>query len=84
MTHFWPAGEPIRVETTVEGDPARITWQGQAHEVALITRRWRVDSDWWRTRTWRAYYKLSTDTGLLLIIYQDLGREGWYVQRLYD
>ena len=64
--------------------PARFNWQGQNHRVDAITREWRVDIDWWRGRVWRAYFKLSTDTGLLVVIYQDLLSGKWYLQRLYD
>lgn len=65
-------------------EPVAFTWQGQDHPVAEITKTWRVDIDWWRARVWRAYYKLSTETGLLVVIYQDLLSKNWYLQRLYD
>ena len=97
MTRLWPAGLPISVtgagaEDNGVGDgsvgngtrPAGFTWQGQVHQITEITREWRVDIDWWRGRVWRAYFKLSTDTGLLVIIYQDLLSGKWYLQRLYD
>ncbi len=64
--------------------PTSFTWQGQTHTVAHITREWRVDIDWWRERTWRAFYKLNTDTGLLVIIFQDLLTNQWFFLRLYD
>jgi hypothetical protein len=52
--------------------------------VTEITKIWRVDIDWWRVRIWRAYFKISTDTGLLVVLYQDLMSEDWFLQRLYD
>lgn len=95
MTRLWPAGILINVtgsrsiSASSEGnngdvEPASFSWQGQIHQVAEITRKWRVDIDWWRGRIWRAYFKLRTDTGLLVIIYQDLLNDEWYLQRLYD
>ena len=97
MTRLWAPAEPITVLTTppssagdpgaepqAEGLPAAFNWQGQTHAVDHITREWRVDIDWWRERTWRTCYKLSTDTGLLVIIFQDLLTTQWYLQRLYD
>ena len=84
MTRFWNKGAPITMQTTPNGDPTRFTWDNQSHQVTAITRRWRVDTDWWRSRIWRAYFKLSTNTGLLLIVYCDLGDGQWYVQRMYD
>ena len=91
MTRLWPVGSPINITGAVASDgvaeytrPASFTWQGQTHQVNEITREWRVDIDWWRGRVWRAYFKLSTDTGLLVVIYQDLLNGEWYLQRLYD
>jgi len=84
MTRFWPDGRPITVTGDGQGLPLRFIWQGQTHQVVEITHRWRVDLEWWRQRVWRTYFKLRTDTGLLVIIYYDrLGRD-WYLQRLYD
>ncbi|MFN2222246.1 MAG: DUF6504 family protein [Candidatus Promineifilaceae bacterium] len=89
MTRLWPVGYPISV--TGAGDdgggrarPDSFTWQNRTHQIDEITREWRVDVDWWRGRVWRDYFKLSTDTGLLVIIYQDLVSGEWYLQRLYD
>ena len=93
MTRLWPVGLPVTVTANggdgSDGDveharPTGFTWQGQNHRVDEITREWRVDIDWWRGRIWRAYFKLSTDTGLLVVIYQDLLSGEWYLQRLYD
>ena len=95
MTRLWPDGISISVTATpgagskdegVADDqrPASFTWQGQTHQVDEITRAWRVDIDWWRGRVWRAYFKLSTDTGLLVVIFKDLLSGEWYLQRLYD
>jgi hypothetical protein len=39
---------------------------------------------WWRLRLWRDYYKLVTDTGLLVIVYYDLLEGKWYLQQLFD
>jgi hypothetical protein len=95
VTRASPASESL-AETSSTGPPAHgglsakgrlptsFTWQGQTHTVAHITREWRVDIDWWRERTWRAFYKLNTDTGLLVIIFQDLLTNQWYFLRLYD
>ncbi|MEW5985057.1 MAG: DUF6504 family protein [Chloroflexota bacterium] len=84
MTRLWPDGQPIAVISNAGQEPGRFTWQGQTHQVVEITKVWRVDMDWWRRRVWRAYYKLRTDTGLLVVLYQDLLTEEWHLQRLYD
>lgn len=67
-----------------EERPCYLVWRGRRHQVTYIARRWRIDMDWWHGRVWRTYYKLSTDTGLLLILFQDLTTGDWYLQRLYD
>jgi hypothetical protein len=88
MTRLWPDGQPLEgVETASTGGgepPLRFTWQGQEHRVTEVTQSWRVDLDWWRERIWRAYFRLGTNTGLLVVIYQDLLSGKWYLQRLYD
>ena len=88
----WGTGLPIEMNTQYTASdnsaiyemPSLFTWQNQDHPVVEITKTWRVDIDWWRERVWRAYFKLRTDTGLLVIVYQDLLSGKWYLQRLYD
>lgn len=84
MTRLWPEGQAIDVVQDPQGAPVSFTWNGQAHRVLELAHRWRVDVEWWRRRSWRAYYKLATDSGLLVVIYQDLLTEEWYLQRHYD
>lgn len=84
MTRLWSQGKPITVVSDAQDVPHHFVWQGQQHQVDAITKQWRVDVEWWRSRIWRAYFKLSTDTGLLVIIYQDMQSGQWYLQRLYD
>ena len=84
MTRLWPQGVPIEVQCGPQGQPQQLRWQGRPHRIIAIPRHWQVDSDWWRERVWRAYYKISTDSGLLLVIYEDLAAGGWYLQRLFD
>lgn len=84
MTHLWPDGQPITVETDGLGVPRRFIWLGRTHTVEILANRWRVDEDWWRGRIWREYFKLATDTGLLVVVFRDLVDGGWYLQRLYD
>ena len=85
MTRLWPKGASIVVAENASAAPDRVTWQGQTHQVAEIAKHWRVDADWWRGRpVARDYYKLTTTTGLLLIVYRDLETSAWHLQRLYD
>jgi hypothetical protein len=99
VTRLWSGGQPIIVTTlatkeemnpfskegpALEDVPYHFTWGEITHRVSEITRYWRIDIDWWRERIWRAYFKLRTDTGLLVVIYQDLIGGEWFLQRLYD
>lgn len=84
MTRLWPEGDGIKIVLNDEGNPQSFWWQGRSHDIGHIMRRWRVRSDWWREPLWRDYFKLTTETGLLLIIYHDLNQDTWYVQRLFD
>lgn len=84
MSRFWPEGQSLDLVADAAGDPQRFRWRQTTHRVAGIAKRWRVDQGWWRWRIWRDYYKLYTDSGLLVIVYRDLDGDGWYLQRLYD
>ena len=84
MSRLWPTGEAIGVMADDSGVPQRLIWQGRPHAVHNVARRWRVDTDWWRGRVYREYFKLTTRSGLLVLIYHDLIADTWFVQRLYD
>lgn len=84
MTQFWQQGLPIKVLHDRQYVPQRIIWRGETHVVDHIAQRWRVDEGWWHWRIWRDYWKLTTRSGLLFVIYHDLLRGDWYLQRLYD
>lgn len=84
MTRLWPLGRPISVQADPLAVPLTFIWQGRIHRVCSVAKRWRVDQAWWQQRIWREYFKLSTDSGLLVIIYRDLLTGDWYLQRLYD
>lgn len=84
MTRLWPDGTAIDMVADETGRPLRFVWQGRPHEVETITRQWRVLDGWWRVPAWRAYYKLTTTSGLLVVVYQDLPGGAWYLQRLFD
>jgi len=84
MTRLWPEGSPITVLIGATEEPSQFSWQGQTHAAKEITRRWRINLDWWREGVWRDYFKLTTQTGLLVVIFHDLQTGQWYLQRLYD
>jgi hypothetical protein len=83
MTRLWISGKPVDV-TTSNQLPHTFIWDDQSHRVEIVVERWRVDMEWWRWRIWRDYFTVATDTGLLVVLFNDLLLDSWYVQRLYD
>ncbi|MCB0173633.1 MAG: hypothetical protein KDJ97_24150 [Anaerolineae bacterium] len=84
MTRLWPEGEIISVVSDPTYTPQSFTWQGRVHPVQQVAKRWRLDMDWWEQHIWREYFKLTTATGLMVVIYYDWLTATWYLQRLYD
>lgn len=84
MTRLWRESQLISVITNDSGEPVAFARRGHQHKTDQITRQWRTDIDWWRVRVWRSNFKLCTDTGLLVIVYQDLLTGEWFLHRLYD
>ncbi len=84
MTRLWPDGTSIEVVLSSVEAPSQFTWRGQTHSVEAISKRWRIQTDWWHVPVHRDYFKVTTLTGLLVIIFHDLHSGDWYLQRLYD
>ena len=110
MTRLCPEGEAI--EIWGDGEiPAGFVWRGVAHGIDDVYNRWRIHTNWWqqglpvsalsplRGSTWREYLKVTTDDGLLCLLFRNLeggweipteGREtaaeatAWYLARIYD
>jgi len=85
MTRLWPAGEAVEVWGR-EGSPAGFVWQGTRHDGLQVCNRWRVHTRWWLRgeAVWREYVKVTTDSGLLCLLYRDLSTGRWFLARLYD
>jgi len=85
MTRLWPEGEAV---TALGADetPAGFLWGGTFHQILEICNRWRVHTRWWEPgqAVWREYLKVTTDTGLLCLLYRDLFKGGWFLARVYD
>jgi hypothetical protein len=88
VTRLWPEGEPLAAwgGQAVKDRPDGFTWQGTAHRIVDVCNRWRVHTRWWEPEetVWREYLKVTTDTGLLCLLYRDLLRGGWFLARVYD
>jgi hypothetical protein len=68
------------------GTPGGFVWVGTPHCIVEICNRWRVHTRWWEPDKilWREYLKVTTEDGLLCLIYRDLVGGGWFLSRLYD
>jgi hypothetical protein len=86
MSYFWKEGIAIEVEADRYGNPEIIRWNGTRHRVESVANRWMIDDGWWQVegRIWRTYYKVATHDGLLLILFQNVKEQDWFIQRLYD
>ena len=92
MTRLWPEGKAVKVRE--EEAPTSFVWQGKTHHIAEVCNRWRVHTRWWQPEgvLWREYVKVTTEAGLLCLLYWDLlngglvlsSSKGWFLARVYD
>lgn len=86
MTRLWPEGRTV--ETWGEGEtPAGFLWAGTPHCVDRVHDRWRIHTRWWQpaaSPVCREYVKVTTDTGLLCLLYHDGTAGAWLLARIYD
>lgn len=83
MSRLWH--KPAKIVVILSQDiPYCFIWQSKQHQILLIAQQWRFDVGWWRVRLWRDYYRVTTDTGLLVLIYHNLLSDTWFLERLYD
>ncbi len=90
MTRLWPAGEPLHTWGPGE-TPEGFAWRGGSHTIQEVYNRWRVHTNWWQPQpeptavaVWREYVKVTTDTGLLCLLYRELPAGSWFLARVYD
>ena len=98
MTRLWPAGEPLQTWGSRE-TPSGFAWHGSSHAIQEVYNRWRVHTNWWQPSSeptaglqvshpavavWREYLKVTTDTGLLCLLYRQLPAGDWFLARVYD
>jgi hypothetical protein len=88
MTRLCPEGEVVEIWGDGE-NPSGFVWRGVSHRIADTYSRWRIHTNWWQQGlsvsalspltggTWREYLKVTTDSGLLCLLFRDLegGRE---------
>ena len=69
-----------------EETPDGFVWQNVSHNVLEVNSRWIIHTLWWEPNQtiWREYLKVTTDAGLLCLLYRDLLHGGWFLARVYD
>ena len=83
MSPLWARPEYLPM-TCAGGRPASFRWEQRPHAVAQVSRHWRVHLDWWTgVELWRDYWEVTTDSGLLCVLYCDLLTEEWFLERVY-
>lgn len=83
MSRFYGVGVPIAVEVDEHGQPCRVQREGTVWVAVQVADSWRVDEDWWEGRVWREYFRITTETTVVLV-YRNLRDNSWWLQRIQD
>jgi len=86
MTRLWSQGKPVEVVVGADATLRAFRCFGRRWEVVEVCNRWRVREGWWQEEgeCWREYHKLLTRKDLLCLLFHDLHRGGWFLERVYD
>lgn len=86
MTRLFDPPVPITVDTDAAGAPSHFHWLARQHRIAGVVQSWQVDTDWWTPdgRAARTYYAVTTQGGLLCVLYHDHLGNAWFLSRAYD
>lgn len=92
MRRFAPT-RPIEVVVRRDADePLVLRWRERSERAVAVEATWDVEEGWWRSgnplasgeATRRRYYRLRAASGLLCIIYRDLGSGCWFLEQISD
>lgn len=62
------------------GAPQQLRFHGQTHDITLVVGPERIETGWWRgPHTRRDYYRVRTNNGQKLWIFQNLDTERWFL-----
>jgi hypothetical protein len=72
--------EPVCVE---ENDCTPIAVRlNRRQTVISIEDKWRIDDEWWRSdHISRLYYAVILTSGHRLVLYKDIAKKCWYIQK---
>ena len=82
MTRLLVPPAAVDVELGPGGAPAAISGalSGSVDPIA----RWKVESSWWSRPVVREYWRAVLNSTVLCELYLDVGRNEWFVERVYD
>ena len=82
MTRLLSPPAAVEVTLNADGTPGFISgaFIGSIDPIA----RWKVETEWWSGLVIREYWKALLNNALLCELYHDLGRDEWFVERVYD
>ncbi len=83
MSKLFQPPVSIKVKISPEGSPAAFVYQKKPVVIRAISNRWRVREGWWREEVSREYFQVDTSR-FNCLIYRDLLKDDWRLQRVYD
>ncbi len=84
MNPFWIPGQPIEIRRSGES-PQAFRWEKRWHRVQDVSAHWRVHTLWWtEDEVCRDYWEVTTDSGLLSVLYRDMLSDAWHLERIYE
>lgn len=84
MSYLFLSSSAVTVHLGATQLPEYVVWHEVRHHITHIAKQWRIDDAWWKKRIFRDYYKVTTDTGFLMLLYRNVETGDWYIQRAYD
>lgn len=84
MSPFFEPPELLIVQHDLQRTPISFKWRDQVHTVTLVSNHWRDDGHLGQTRFKRDYFKVTTDTRLLVHIYYDHFDKKWYIEESFQ
>ncbi|HET7418753.1 MAG TPA: hypothetical protein VFL27_00055 [Candidatus Dormibacteraeota bacterium] len=75
---------PHAIDVTLDHGRAPIAIAGAFIGSIEPIARWKVETSWWDRPVVREYWKVVLNNNLLCELYHDVGRNEWFVERVYD
>jgi len=77
--------QPAVVELDAGGSPSKIEMRNcdvrEPVTIEAVRETWRIDDEWWREPITRTYYEVLLKGGARLVLFVDLVKREWFVQR---